>query len=105
MKRFELSGCEYGDIIAGEKWLLAARKAAIQEREAWLAQKSELGRYAKDQASEALKEYRGLCLVIGWVLNPDMGDCPAIPPSQWPQELHRYAANAINGAIVSAAPL
>ena len=77
--------------------LLACRKEAIQRREYWLGLKSSLGRFAKDCATEALKDYRGACLAIGWALSPDdMGDCPAVAPYDFSEDLHRHICYALS---------
>jgi hypothetical protein len=76
------------------------RRAAIAQRDAMLAfqknagasRDADMARFFKAEAQEAMKEYRGACLVLGH-LAPG-GDCPWRRADDWPLELIPYAKRA-----------
>lgn len=77
------------------------RKEALQRREQTLAlQKTagkagdrETAKFFKDEASDAMKDYRGACLVLGY-LRTDLGDCPFRYHTDWPLEIVDHAVRA-----------
>ena len=54
----------------------------------------EAAKFFKEEAVEALKHYRGCCLVLGHLLCEPPGDSPFLPTTQWPLELCDYAVSA-----------
>ncbi len=78
------------------------RKDAIARREYWLAAQKEAGaarngelaKFCKGEAQEAMKEYRGACLVLGHLLCDPPGDSPFRRTEDWPDELMPYARMA-----------
>lgn len=78
------------------------RKAAALHREAMLGFQKECGarkdikgaKFFKEEAAEALKEYRGACACIGH-LRPDwLGDCPYVESKAIPPEIVPYVYRA-----------
>jgi hypothetical protein len=94
-------------IIAAE--LNAARKSWAQHRDEMLIFQKECGqrkniegaKFFKDAASDALKHYRGACLVLGWC-GLDLGDCPTVPLTQWPIEIAPFALAEVGQADLRA---
>jgi hypothetical protein len=74
------------------------RKEALKHRELMLAFQKEAGKagdretakFFKEEAAEAMKDYRGACLVLGH-LRTDLGDCPFRYHTDWPLELIDHA--------------
>ena len=54
----------------------------------------EAARFFANEASDALKEYRGLCLILGNVLCDPPGDSPWKPEWDWPVELSPWIERA-----------
>ena len=77
------------------------RKDALQRREQMLAFQKAAGaagdrdtaRFFKEEAAEAMKDYRGACLVLGY-LRTDLGDCPFRYHADWTLEIVDYAVRA-----------
>jgi hypothetical protein len=73
----------------------AMRRAAIVRRDEWLAMQKEFGaardadgaRFCKGEATDALKEYRAACLMLGFLVVDPPGDSPYRPEWEWPVEL------------------
>lgn len=71
------------------------RRAAVARRDEYVAMQKEFGaatdrdsaRWAKDEATDALKEYRAACLILGWVVSDPPGDSKLRPQWEWPVEL------------------
>ena len=78
------------------------RKAAIAHRETMLGFQKEAGqmrlpeyaRFFKGEANEALKEYRGACLVLGYLLCDPPKDSLPKNPEDWPFEILPYVERA-----------
>lgn len=72
-----------------------SRKSAVARRDHYIALQKEFGadrdresaRWAKDEATDALKEYRAACLILGHLLCEPPGDSPFAPEWEWPVEL------------------
>lgn len=77
----------------------AKRKAALQHRDEMLAfQKAaakagdrDAARFFKEEASDAMRQYRGACLVLGHLLCDPPGDSPFRRTDEWPLEIVPYA--------------
>lgn len=73
----------------------AIRRGAVLRRDEYVALQKELGsardregaRWAKDEATDALKEYRSACLVLGMLICDPPGDSLFKPEWEWPVEL------------------
>lgn len=74
------------------------RRTAALHREAMLGFQKECGarkdvngaKFFKEEAAEALKEYRGACVCIG-ILRPGwLGDCPEVESKAIPPEIVPY---------------
>lgn len=44
-------------------------------------------RFFREEAADALKEYRAACLVLPYTMAEPPGDCPVVPEWDWPVEL------------------
>lgn len=73
----------------------AMRRSAVARRDEYVALQKEFGlardrdgaKWAKDEATDALKEYRAACLVLGTLLCHPPGDSLYRPEWEWPVEL------------------
>jgi hypothetical protein len=91
---------------ADDETLDQRRKEALQRREQMLSfQKSagqagdrDMARFFKDEAAEAMKDYRGACLVLGH-LRTDLGDCPFRYHTDWPLEIVDHAVRMAAEAL------
>lgn len=100
-----IPGHLYGEIDGDD--LLAIRKEQIALRDECLAlQKKygkddrELAKYYSNEAREALKVYRAVCMLIPyWVANPSK-DCPVVHRLDWPIELSEQFTYVLNEAQV-----
>mgnify|MGYP000523576400 FL=1 len=71
------------------------RRAAVSRRDEFVSMQKDFGlardresaRWAKDEATDALKEYRASCLVLGHLLCEPPGDSQFKPEWEWPVEL------------------
>ncbi len=75
------------------------RKAAIANRDEMLSfQKTattrEFAKFFKEEANEYLKEYRGCCIVLGYVMSDPPKDSPHREHKDWPYELLSYIRRA-----------
>lgn len=72
------------------------RRASINRRDEMMAfQKQnstdrEAARFFKDEARDALKDYRAACLVLPYYTSDVPGDCPVVAVSKWPVELEHH---------------
>lgn len=82
------------------------RRAAISRRDHYVAIQKEFGsaqdrdtaRWAKDEAGDALKEYRACCLLLGHLLCDPPGDSKFVPEWEWPVELAPWLDRVIRVA-------
>lgn len=73
------------------------------QKEAGAARDRDMARFWKEEAADALKEYRALCLVIPYYVAQPPGDCPYRPEWEWPTELAPWIDRVI-WRITSAGP-
>ncbi len=88
-----MSNAADADVVA------ARRKEAMQHRDAMLgfqkqARDADMARFFKGEAQEALKQFRGACLVLGHLLCDPPGDSQPRRFEDWPAELIPYAVRA-----------
>lgn len=83
----------------------AMRRSAIVRRDEWLALQKEFSakrdveaaKFCKAEATDALKEYRAACLVLGLLLCEPPGDCPERQEWDWPVELASWLDRVVMG--------
>ena len=64
------------------------------QKECAKAKDFEGAKFFKQEATEALKHYRGCCLILGHLLCEPPGDSPFTRTAEWPLELCDYAVSA-----------
>jgi hypothetical protein len=74
-----------------KEWAKRCDEAKTFQKEFGKQRDAENARFFKQEANEAMKHYRGCCLVLGHLLNNPPGDSPFIRVEQWPLELCDYA--------------
>lgn len=84
----------------------AIRRAASARRDEFVALQKALGsagdrdgaRFAKDEAGDALKEYRAACLILGTLACDPPGDSKCRPEWEWPVELAPWLDRVVRDA-------
>jgi hypothetical protein len=74
-----------------KEWAKHCDEMKALQKECGKNRDAENARFFKQEANEAMKHYRGCCLVLGHLLNSPPGDSPFVPTSKWPLELCDYA--------------
>lgn len=83
------------DGVASVEAIDLARKGAVSRRDEMLAFQKMCGeardregaKFFKEEAADALKEYRAACLLLPLFMSDPPGDCPYKEEYEWPVEI------------------
>jgi hypothetical protein len=101
---------QHSPCIEDEARLDGMRKAAAQHRQDMLDYQKMCGkggdrdgaRFFKEEATHALKTYRGACYALGYVTGTSAGDYKHAAFSEWPEEIEPFIRRAFSNLEVTA---